>query len=52
MPPVRSNEVYGLGVQSAKKPQKAPWAHLDTNFELGTDPMNKTTDYNSRFVPA
>ena len=49
--PVRTNEVYGLGVQSAKKPQKEPWATLKTNFELGNDRMNKTTDYANRFMP-
>ena len=52
MPLTRTNEIYGLGVQSAKKPQKAPWANLDTNFALGTDKMNKTSDYNSRFAQA
>lgn len=51
MIPMRSNEVYGMGVQSAKKPQKEPWATLKTNFELGSDRMNKTTDYATRFMP-
>jgi len=43
---MRSNEVYGSGHSATKKPEKAPWAHLNTNFELGRDKgfMNKTTD--------
>ena len=50
IPPNRSNDSYGLGVQSAKKPVKEPWATLKTNFTLGTDNMNKTgSDYTNRF---
>ena len=47
IPVIRSNETYGAGVTGADKPGKAPWAHLNTNFELGRDKpstMNKTMD--------
>ena len=46
IPAMRSNEVIGSGASAAKKPEKAPWAHQHTNFELGRDKgyMNRTTD--------
>ena len=50
MAPIRTNETYGIGVQSSKKPGRAPWAHLDTNFALGTDKLAKQTDYAARFA--
>lgn len=41
----KSSNSIGSGVISAKKDGRPPWAHLNTNYELGIDRMNKTTDY-------
>ena len=50
MPPVRTNQAYGTGVQSAKKPGRSPWAHMDTSFALGGDKPNLASDYATRFA--
>ena len=50
MAPIRSNEAYGAGVQSAKKPGRSPWAHMETSFALGGDRPNLATDYATRFA--
>ena len=46
----KSSNAIGSGVNSAKKDGRPAWAHLNTNYELGTDKMHKTTDYQSRFA--
>ena len=50
MAPLRTNDVYGAGVASAKKPGRAPWAHLETSFALGGDKPNLASDYATRFA--
>ena len=44
----RTNNAYGT-TKSASKREVPPWAHLRTNFEVGTDADPKRTDYASRF---
>ena len=46
----KTSTTIGSGVTSAKKDGRPAWAHLNTNYELGTDNLSKTTDYQSRFA--
>lgn len=39
-----------IGATSTAKKEKVPWAHLRTNYELGTDTQPKGTDYQTRFA--
>ena len=41
----RANAIIGAGSKSARKREDPPWAHLRTNFEVGTDADPKSTDY-------
>ena len=50
MAPIRTNQAYGTGVLSAKKPEKSPWAHMETSFALGGDRPNLASDYTTRFA--
>ena len=45
-----SSSAIGQGASSSKKPQVEPWAHMRTNYELGTDRIPKATDYANRFA--
>lgn len=45
-----SSHAIGRSGKSAQKPAKEPWAHLNTNFELGIDKVPKSTDYANRFA--
>ena len=45
----RTNNSYGAGSKSASKRETLPWAHLNTNYKLGTDAPHKATDYQNRF---
>ena len=38
-----------MGSRSASKKETLPWAHMKTNYQLGTDSPAKTTDYQNRF---
>ena len=47
---VRTSNTIGEGVAAnTKSPQKQPWGNLNTNYTLGIDKDNHTTDYQSRF---
>ena len=45
----RSSNIIGGGASKTQYPSKAPWAHLRTNYALGIDRNNNSTDYQSRF---
>ena len=47
---MRSSDAYGAGSSNTKKPPKAPWASMMTNYELGNDKAPKATDYQQRFA--
>ena len=48
VPPMRSSDEYGIAALSAKKPQRAPWASMKTNYALGSDPMSRTAKPEAR----
>ena len=45
----KSSTIIGGGAAKTAHPSKAPWAHLRTNYVLGTDKEGGQTDYQSRF---
>ena len=46
----KSSVAIGCAASTSRKPEKAPWAHLNTNYTLGTDAVPKSTDYQNRFA--
>jgi len=45
-----SSAAIGTGAATAKGREVVPWAHMKTNYELGTDRIPKATDYANRFA--
>lgn len=45
----QSNQSYGQAANSAKKPERVPWATRQTNYKLGTDEVPMSTDNQDRF---
>lgn len=45
-----SSSAIGQSAKSSKKNEVPPWAHMKTNYELGTDRIPKATDYANRFA--
>ena len=48
----KSSVTIGQGVSRTQYQGKAPWAHLRTNYVVGTDKTSGQTDYQSRFQNA